>query len=156
MVIYDAAIGSTLSMGFTTYLTGALNLTGTVPSFVGYEVDSGGQANVASAIGFKSEVQNLPEKIGLISSLLEKHRTTSKQYHLRRFNQRFLQSPYGERRPHCLPDHLQHRYCDDEGNEIQVEKQEYIGASESLLDIIRELRQANQDLEARIAALEGA
>ena len=42
---------------------------------------------------------------------------------------------------------------DEEGN--QVENQTYIGTSESLLDIIRELRAANTALEARIAALEG-
>ena len=43
---------------------------------------------------------------------------------------------------------------DEEGN--QVENQTYIGTSESLLDIIRELRSANTALEARIAALEGS
>jgi hypothetical protein len=45
---------------------------------------------------------------------------------------------------------------DEEGNEVQVENTEYIGTSENLLDIIRELRASNAALEARIAALEGA
>jgi hypothetical protein len=43
---------------------------------------------------------------------------------------------------------------DDEGN--QVENQTYVGTTESLLDIVRELRAANTALETRLAALEGA
>jgi hypothetical protein len=46
-------------------------------------------------------------------------------------------------------------YCTDEqGN--QVENKTYVGNSENLLDIVRELRAANTALETRLAVLEGA
>ena len=53
------------------------------------------------------------------------------------------------------PDAFQTTYTTDDGGN-QVEQQKYIGTSESLLDIIRELRQAKEELETRVATLEQA
>ena len=46
-------------------------------------------------------------------------------------------------------------YSTDEDGE-QVEVQTYSGETQTLQSIIRELKAKNEDLEARIAALEGA
>jgi len=144
IVVYDSALASNLDKIFVSFATGAQNLTGTVPNYVGFEVVSGGSSNVENSVGFKSDVE--------LNGALERYNFYAKGNAPNYFKGNIdcdglINGAFSLRMETDNPAAFQTTYSiDEEGN--QVENQTYTGTTEDLLGIIKDLRARIEELES--------